>query len=267
MAWLVAAVFALVAAGCSDDQPGTAAPPEGAASVHELRFELVDRHPHDPKAFTQGLLFVDRDTMAESTGVYGESDVRLVDPTTGRVRERRALPKDRFGEGLAAVPGGELVQLTWKEHVAMRWTVDGLRPAGETSYRGQGWGLTFDPDAELLLATDGSARVSRRLLETFEVASVVTVRRAGRPVSELNELEWVDGVLWANVWESDELLRIDPESGDVTGVVDLSSLVPDLGDSDAVLNGIAHRPGDPPGRLWVTGKHWPEMFVIDVADT
>lgn len=262
---LVLLVAALVGGACSDDTetPAPAGPP---AEVVALDFEVVEQHPHDPSAFTQGLQFIDADTIAESTGLYGRSEVRLVDPSTGEPRLRRSLRGDLFGEGLTVLPDGQLVQLTWKEGVALRWDPDGLQPAGETEYEGEGWGLAWDGDAEVLLSTDGSERISRRLPDTFEVASVVTVRRDGEPVSKLNELEWVDGVLWANVWETNELLRIDPRTGDVTGVVDLSSIDPGLRDPNAVLNGIAHRPGDPPGRLWVTGKNWPELFVIDVVE-
>ncbi len=263
---LLVVAAALVGGGCSGDDTGSPAPAGPPAEVVRLDFEVVDRHPHDRSAFTQGLLFVDADTIAESTGLYGQSEVRLVDPVTGEVRLRRALRSDLFGEGLTMLPDGELVQLTWKEGVALRWDPEDLRPAGETSYEGEGWGLAWDPEAEVLLSTDGSERISRRLPDTFEVASVVTVRRDGRPVSKLNELEWVDGVLWANVWETSELLRIDPQTGDVTGVVDLSPIDPGLGDPNAVLNGIAHRPGDPADRLWVTGKNWPEMFVIDLVE-
>lgn len=261
--------LAVLVTGCSggSDTGSTSPAPEAAPAVAApLTHEVVARHPHDTGAFTQGFVFTDEATLAESAGGYGTSEVRLVDPETGTVRRRAAVPADRFAEGLAfRTEDGELVQLTWREGVAMRWSVDDLSPTGETTYEGEGWGLTEDPDTGALLSTDGSALLSRRDPSTFEVTSAVTVRRAGEPVESLNEIEWVDGAVWANVWQTSEILRIDPATGDVTGVLDLSSLVPATGDPEAVLNGIAHRPGDPPNRLWVTGKRWPEVFVIDVG--
>ncbi len=262
--------LALIVTGCSggsDTGDTSASPDDPPAVAAQLSHQVVARHPHDPASFTQGFVFTDEATLAESAGGYGTSEVRLVDPDTGTVRLRAAVPTDRFAEGLALrADEGELVQLTWREGVAMRWSASDLAPAGETSYQGEGWGLTEDPTSGALLSTDGSPLLSRRDPVTFEVISAVTVRRSGQPVADLNEIEWVDGVVWANVWQTDEILRIDPSTGDVTGVLDLAALNPSTGDPEAVLNGIAHRPGDPPNRLWVTGKRWPEVFVVDVSE-
>jgi glutamine cyclotransferase len=267
---LLLALLAAFVVGCSDEPAGEGRavedpPATGAAT---LTFREVTRHPHDPDAFTQGFLFLDESTIAESVGGYGSSEVRLVDAETGAVRARAAVPPDRFAEGLALHRGevDELIQLTWKEGVAMRWSATDLRLLGELSYEGEGWGLAEDPETGQLYFTDGSAVITRRDPTTLAQDRAITVHRDGQPVDQLNEIEWVDGVLWANVWRSDELLRIDPATGDVTGVLDASSLNPHLDDPEAVLNGIAHRPGDPPTRLWVTGKRWPEVIVIDVVE-
>ena len=151
-----------------------------------------------------------------------------------------------------------LVQLTWKDGVAHRWSVDDLTPSGVFDYEGEGWGLTFD--GEEFVQSDGSPTLTRRDATTFEPTATVEVTRGGDPVEEINELEWVDGVIWANVWHSDEILRIDPSTGHVTGVIDASALweAPER-TAELTLNGIAHRPGDPPNRLWLTGKNWRDV--------
>lgn len=258
-AW--ALVSCLVAGGCGTERPELVAL-EGP--VETLTAVVLDERPHDPGAFTQGLVYDDDGRLFESTGGYGRSELREVDPDTGEVLRSQPLPEEQFAEGLA-VSAGDLVQLTWKEGVAHRWNPDTFAPVGEFSYSGEGWGITTDGDG-LLITSDGSDRLTFRDPDTFDAMRVVTVRRGGRPVERLNELEWVDGVLWANVWRTDEIVRIDPERGEVTGVVDLAALGPDPPPSDdAVLNGIAHRPGDPPDVLWVTGKNWPTLYRIRIA--
>lgn len=262
---LVSAVV-LVAAGCNggggDSASTTVAP--GAAGVSELSFEIVSRSPHDTAAFTEGFTFGDGGRLFESLGLEGNSSVREVDPTTGAVMGESRLDPAQFGEGLAVGPDG-LVQLTWKDGVAHRWSIDDLTPSGVFDYEGEGWGLTFD--GEEFVQSDGSPTLTRRDATTFEPTATVDVTRGGDPVDEINELEWVDGVIWANVWHSDEILRIDPSTGHVTGVIDASALweAPER-TAEMTLNGIAHRPGDPPNRLWLTGKNWPEMFEVEVTE-
>lgn len=232
--------------------------------VESLELRVISTADHDPGSFTQGLVFAPDGRLFESAGRYGDSDVRQVNPETGQVIREVPLPVDVFAEGLAIGPDG-LVQLTWKEGRAFRWNPDDLGALGEWQYRGEGWGLTYDPADRTFLRSDGTSTISRHDAATFSEVDRVEVTRGGQPVDELNELELVDGVLYANVWRSSEILRIDPRSGVVSGVIDASEIVPTVADADAVLNGIAHRPGDPPNRLLVTGKNWPAMYVVDVG--
>jgi glutamine cyclotransferase len=155
--------------------------------------------------------------------------------------------------------------VTWREGIAHTWSLD-LAEGAAVSYPGESWGLSFDPATDRWVQSDGSATLTFRDRDTVTPSGHLEVRRAGRPVTNLNELEVVGRSVWANVWKRDELVRIDLRSGDVTAVVDASPLVPagTTRDPEAVLNGIAHRPGDPPGRLWVTGKRWPTTYVVDV---
>jgi len=268
---LLVALSLLGASGCGDDTTSDApdttttsgAPAASTAVVEPLTVEVRSRRAHDPAAFTEGLTFDDEGRLYESLGLEGASSVREVDPDTGDVVREATLDADEFGEGLA-VRDGELYQLTWKNGVVHRWDPSDLTRTGRGSFEGEGWGLTYD--GERFVQTDGSTRLLFRDPDAFEPpTSSVEVTRDGEPVDELNELEWVDGVVWANVWHSDEIMRIDPASGRVTGVVDASALwqSPDRG-AEMTLNGIAHRPGDPPDRLWLTGKNWPEMFEVEV---
>ncbi|GMU66525.1 MAG: glutamine cyclotransferase [Acidobacteriota bacterium] len=233
------------------------APPAPAVGVPRV----VAVRPHDARAYVQGLLFHDG-RLYESNGQYGRSQLVEIDPTNGRVLRSVRLPSDEFAEGLARV-GDRLIQLTWREGVARIWRLPGLEPAGEWRYEGEGWGLTFD--GERLIQSDGSAVLTFRSPEDFRILGRVTVRRGGSAVPYLNELEWVEGAIYANVWMSDEILRIDPASGEVTAAWDASGLLDpaarELGAE--VLNGIAWDPGR---RVFhVTGKYWPSRFEVELA--
>ena len=255
----------------ADNSADNAADTE-AANNTVVRYDVavIERIERPGDGFTQGFVFDGAGRLWESTGLEGRSSVRRVDPQTGDTMERRAIGDDEFGEGLAVGPDG-LVQLTWTSGVAYRWSLDPLDPldslelAGEFRYDGEGWGLTFDGEA--FIQSDGTATLTRRDPNTFEVISTRTVRLDGQPVDQLNELEWVDGVIYANVWHSEDIVRIDPATGTVTGVIDASGLweSPER-TSEMTLNGIAHRPGDPSTRLWLTGKQWPTMFVVDLQE-
>jgi glutamine cyclotransferase len=256
----VVLVTGVVFAGCGSVAPISAHPPiRGVATV-------VARHPHDPQSFTEGLVFGARNQLYESSGLYGSGDVRETDPTTGRVLRTTPLPATKFAEGVG-IDHGRVVQLTWKGHVA--YTYDEATLARRrTTYRvrGQGWGLSLDAAHHRWVQSDGTDVLTFRDETTFAVTGHRTVTSSGRPVMLLNELEVVGDVVWANVWRTSTIDRIDLATGRVTETVDLGALVPrGITDPDSVLNGIAHRPGDPVTRLWVTGKKWPTMYVIGIS--
>lgn len=243
--------------------PGTGASPAGGESVPAIGTpRVLGVRPHDSRAYVQGLLFHDG-RLYESTGQYGHSQLVEIDPASGRVLRAARLPPDEFAEGLARV-GDRLIQLTWREGVARIWRLPELEPAGEWRYEGEGWGLAFD--GERLIQSDGSAVLTFRSPEDFRVIGRVTVKRGGTAVPYLNELEWAEGAIYANVWMSDEILRIDPGSGRVTAVWDASGLLDpaarELGAE--VLNGIAWEPGR---RLFhLTGKYWPSRFEVELPE-
>jgi glutamine cyclotransferase len=218
---------------------------------------VVGKRPHDPRAFTQGLVFADG-VFFESTGRYGESSLRRVDPETGRVLTSVSLPPDIFAEGLALLHG-ELYQLSWREGRCFVYDAKTLEKRRELRYEGEGWGLATD-GAQLVMS-DGSSTLRFRDPASFRVVREIEVRDGGRPVTQLNELEWVKGEILANVWMGTVVLRIDPASGKVLGVMALADLPePRHDDPDAVLNGIAYdAAGD---RLFVTGKLWSTVFEI-----
>jgi glutamine cyclotransferase len=232
--------------------------PAAAAQVPVYGFEVVRTFPHDRRAFTQGLAFRDGELL-ESTGRY-PSTVRRVRLEDGAVLQRRELDDAYFGEGLTEI-NGRVVTLTWKNGKAFVWDADDLTLLEEHSYPGEGWGLT--DDGVRLILSDGTPTLRFLDPETFVETGRVAVTFNGRPVSQINELEWIEGEIFANVWQTDFIIRIDPATGVVTGVIDLTELMPDrrgLDPTDAVLNGIAW---DPQGRrLFVTGKNWPTLFEI-----
>ena len=247
-----------VATACGNENgPPTNEPPmEAAAPVASV--EQVRSYPHDSTAFTQGLVWRGG-LLFESTGRYGQSSVRQVELETGRVIRRVDLGQQYFAEGLAAV-GDSLYQLTWKEGVAFIWDPATLRQIARVSYNGEGWGLTWD--GRRLVVSDGSSYLTFVDPNTFQVDTTVRVTDGGRPVDQLNELEWVRGEIWANVWHTQRIARIDPQTGRVKGWLDLTPLIPPVTDQEAVLNGIAYDPDA--DRLLVTGKLWPRLYEIRV---
>lgn len=241
------------AAAAGVPQPAAAA----VRPVEHLVVKVLSVRPHDATAFTQGLVW-DHGTLYESAGLYGRSSLREVDPKTGAVRRQVSVPQGFFAEGLAQV-GQRLIQLTWKEGVAFVYDVRTFEHAGELHYEGEGWGLCYD--GHRLVMSDGSDRLTFRDPHTFAVVGSVAVRQEGMPVHELNELECVDGAVWSNVWQTDEILRIDPQSGQVTAVVDARNLLsPEERTYADVLNGIAW---DAVAKTFlITGKLWPKMFEV-----
>ncbi|WJK32842.1 glutaminyl-peptide cyclotransferase [Solwaraspora sp. WMMA2065] len=227
--------------------------------VEQLRVEVLARYPHDTAAFTQGLELVGSD-LYEGTGQYGESELRVVDLASGTVRRRVSLPDTVFGEGITVLES-RIWQITWREGVAYerdRETLDVLR---EVTYDGEGWGICHDDAADRLVMSDGTDQLTYRDPATFDQIGSVTVTRAGTPVRDINELECVDGQVWANVWRTDEIVRIDPASGQVVAEVDAGGLLAGAERAGVdVLNGIAAVPGT--DEFLITGKYWPALFRV-----
>ncbi|GAB4530772.1 MAG: glutaminyl-peptide cyclotransferase [Parvularculaceae bacterium] len=251
--------FAAVAA-CAQDAATAAressqdfAPP----AVYDVIVE--NRLPHDVSAFTQGLFFAEG-ALYESTGQYGESVIRRVNMQTGAAVAETRLPDEIFGEGAAAV-GDRIISLSWKAGVGFVHDRRSLERLGTFEYAGEGWGLAYD--GVRLILSDGTDRLRFLDPETFEETGALAVTYNGRPLQRINELEWIEGEIWANIWMEDVIVRIDPETGRVVGVVDLSGLMPPAlraNPYDDVANGIAYEPTSK--RLFVTGKRWPALFEI-----
>jgi glutaminyl-peptide cyclotransferase len=238
-------------------------------------YKIVNVFPHDPGAFTQGLIYHDGH-LYEGTGLHGRSSLRKVELKTGRVLKRRDLPEKYFGEGIAFC-GNRLIQLTYQSNIGFIQDLD-LQPVGSFNYPFEGWGLTCD--GRHLIASDGTATLRWLDTETFKVVRHITVTDRGEPIRSLNELEWVRGEVFANVWPGDRIARISPDTGRVTGWIDLAGLArlalaaseaadstrseKDLtaasGAAIDVLNGIAYDSQN--DRLFVTGKFWPKLFEI-----
>lgn len=232
-----------------------------AQDAERRSLSVFDARPHDPNSYTQGFL-LHEGALYESGGRYGLSDLREADPLTGEVRRSVPLDEQYFAEGLARVDD-RLIQLTWQENVAFIWSIDTFEPLGEFSYETQGWGLCND--GTRLVMSDGTDELFFRDPETFALLDTVTVTLDGEPLSSINELECVEGRVYANVWRSDDIVVIDPGSGRVETVFDGSVLrgEADLGSAAEVLNGIAF---DPETRtFWVTGKLWAWMFEVDLG--
>jgi len=237
----------------------TATPADSAAARTPVYgYEIVHAYPHDPAAFTQGLVFVDG-TLYEGTGLYGESTLREVDLETGSVLRAHPLAGQFFGEGIA-VYGDRIIQLTWRSQIGFVYDRKSFGLIHQFTYPTEGWGLTHD--GRRLILSDGSATLHFLDPQTFEVTGSLAVRDGQNPVAMLNELEYVEGEVYANVWQTDRIARISPATGRVLGWIDLAGLLNpnDLQRPADVLNGIAYDAGH--GRLFVTGKWWPRLFEI-----
>jgi glutaminyl-peptide cyclotransferase len=224
-------------------------------------FRVVHAYPHDQQAFTQGLLFLDGH-LYESTGIQGKSSLRMEDLETGRILRYQDVPSPYFAEGLTEW-GTTLIQLTWQSHVALVYDRATFRFLRSFHFEGEGWGLTHD--AKNLILSDGTAVLRYYDPSTFLETKSITVKDRGAPVTQLNELEFIHGQIYANIWHSDRIARISPATGSVLGWIDLNGLLPESERSnpEAVLNGIAYdRAHD---RLFVTGKLWPKLFEIKVV--
>ncbi len=274
--------FLLVLAACGDSQgspasaaspaepaPAPAPPPEPPPPPESdppevFGYRVVREFPHDPRAFTQGLFFHDG-FLYESTGLRGESTLRRVELETGEVLEQRALLPQFFGEG-AALAGDYIYQLTWEAEIGFVYTREPFRLVREFRYSGEGWGLTFD--GEHLVMSNGSDELRFLDPDTLRQVRTLRVTADGEPLPQLNELEWIEGEVWANIWTQDRIARIRPDTGEVTAFVDLTGILPgalrrQYPELD-VLNGIAWDPEN--GRIFVTGKKWPTLFEIELVE-
>ncbi len=253
LAVLAAGGWALVYAGLP---VGTSQGP-AANVVQSLRVDVLRELHHDTSAYTQGLLWWDG-SLYESTGRYGESRLRRLDPATGAVEQQVAVPPAFFGEGLARA-GDRLIMLTWMAERALVYDLRSFDAVRTFRYRGEGWGLCHDGDR--LVMSNGSDTLTFRDPESFDPVGAVRVTLRGRPRDQLNELECVDGAVYANVWQEEFIVRIDPASGRVTHQIDASGLLTrDEARGVDVLNGIAYQPDD--GTFYITGKWWPKMFEV-----
>lgn len=252
----MAAVFFLTAAIVSFMHQSPA-----AAAVRSYRLKVVHEYPHDTGSYTQGL-FIHDGQMYESTGQYGSSTFRKVDINSGRPLRKLDFSGKYFVEG-SCVLGDDLYILTWTNRVAFIYDISTLKYKSTKSYPREGWGLTTDGSS--LIASDGSATLYF-MTPDLQVTRRLTVRLAGRPMRFLNELEYIDGMIWANVYTSDLILIINPDTGNVEGTVDCTGLLPDSlrSSSTDVLNGIAYETST--GRIYLTGKNWPRLYEVKLEE-
>ncbi len=238
---------------------GTAAAPANKP-VAKYGYQIVNIFPHDSNAFTQGLILVDGNLL-ESTGQEGFSSLRRVELESGKILKKVDVPEPYFAEGLAAL-NGKLYQLTWQHHIGFIYDAQTFNRLGQFNYEGEGWGLATD--GQSLILSDGSSRIRFIDPASFRVTRSINVTDSGTPVRELNELEYVNGEIYANIWHDNRIATIDPQSGHVNAWIDLTGLMPEgeLQDPEAVLNGIAYDQAS--DKLIVTGKLWPRLFEIKV---
>lgn len=232
-----------------------------SARVRQYGVRAAGEYSHDTGAYTQGLFFYGG-RMYESTGQFGESSLRIVEPRTGKVVRRLDFDRKYFVEG-SVVLDGKLYVLTWLNRVAFVYDAGTLGYEKTYSYPREGWGLTTD--GESLIASDGSSRLYF-LSGDFKLKRSLNVTMDGRPLRYINELEWIDGKIWANVYMTDMIVIIDPEDGKVEASIDCSGLLPDRlrrPETD-VLNGIAHDPGS--GKTYLTGKYWPRLYEVELTE-
>jgi glutaminyl-peptide cyclotransferase len=234
-----------------------------AGSIPVYRFIVKHAYPHDPQAFTEGLFFKDGQ-LYESTGQKGQSSLRRVDLKTGKVLQKRDIAPEYFGEGSTAI-GDTIATLTWQSNLGFLFDAKTFALKGRFNYKGEGWALTND--GSHVYMSDGTADIRVLDPKTLAEQRRIHVTAEGRPLNQLNELEYVEGQIFANVWGTDVIARIDPDSGAVAGWIDLTGLLPpeERGTTsvDAVLNGIAYEPRQ--RRLFVTGKLWPKLFEIELV--
>lgn len=227
-----------------------------SAGVPVYAATIVATHPHDPQAFTEGLFFQDG-ALYESTGEVGTSGIRKVRPETGEVIQQSDLPPPYFGEGVIAF-GDKLHQVTWQDKTGFTYDLKDFSLKDTFAYEGEGWGMT--QNGKQIILSDGTPNLRFLDPATMKVASTLKVTANGCPVEKLNELEWIDGEIWANIWQTNLVARIDPASGAVKSFLDVSALGPRNRDIDDVPNGIAYDAAT--RRTFVTGKRWPNLYEV-----
>lgn len=268
---LCALFFLLPVVSCSNGGASAANPTAAPTTVPtptptpeppapSYTYKVLHTYPHDKAAFTQGLL-VDDGVFYESTGLNGKSSLRKVEIETGKVLQKKDVATQYFAEGLAEL-NDKLYQLTWQSKVGFIYEQGTFNKTSEFKYESEGWGLTTD-GTDLILS-DGTDKI--RFLDpgTFQVKRTISVVGGGTPLDQLNELEYIDGEIYANVWKTNSIVRIDPQTGKVVGWIDMSGILPDADAAGAdVLNGIAY--DKTKKRLFVTGKLWPKVFEIELV--
>lgn len=229
----------------------------------EGTIEVLETYDHDPGSFTQGLQLAEHSeygqVLYESAGLYGESDVRITDPATGEVLLSQDLPAEDFAEGLTLTDDA-IWQITWQENRAYKRDPETLDVIETVEYEGEGWGICYD--GERLIMSDGTDKLTFRDPATFEATGTVSVEdQSGNPVFSINELECSDGLVWANIWQTDDIVAIDPETGSIEAQVNAAGLLPEEDSAGAdVLNGIAA--AEEEGTFYLTGKLWPKLFLV-----
>jgi glutamine cyclotransferase len=240
--------------------PTPTATPTGETTPVSYTYEVVNVYPHDSDAFTQGLV-IDDGVLYEGTGLTGKSSLRRVDLETGDVLQMHELSSNLFGEGIT-VFGDKIIQLTWQSEIGFVYDKSSFDVLQNFSYSTQGWGITTD--GTRLIMSDGSANLYFLNPETFEKTGQVEVHDGNASVTKLNELEYINGEVYANVWLTDKIAVINPNTGQVTGWIDLTDIYTSTGDSNNVLNGIAYDAEN--NRLFVTGKRWSQLFQIKLIE-
>ncbi len=227
-------------------------------SSEKTRLVIKNIHPHDEKAFTQGLVY-ENGFLYESTGLYGRSSLRKVETETGKIVRKLDIPDKYFAEGIAII-GNRLYQLSWKAGKGFIYDKEDLKPTGTFSYKTEGWGLTTD--GKSLILSDGTSTIYYIDPEDFTVSRTLEVNYNDSPLSNLNELEFINGMIFANVWQTDYIAIIDPSGGDVKDIIDLENIIGEhlYRDNVRVPNGIAYNRDSE--TLYITGKLWPNMFEM-----
>ena len=254
--WAPAALILILGAATGQ----AAADSPTSVDLPRYTYEVIHTFPHDPAAFTQGLVYLNG-ALYETTGLNGRSSLRKVALESGQVLQKADLSPDFFGEGMTIL-GDRIFQITWKNQKGFVYDLATFAVQKEFTYAGEGWGLTTDGKA--LIMSDGTNQIRFIDPDTFQVLRTINVLYRGQPLTDLNELEYIKGEIFANVWRTNLVVRIDPTTGDLLGVIDFSRLLGpgDYGPDTDVLNGIAYdAAGD---RLFVTGKDWPKLFEVQL---